>query len=161
MEKATKKEMVDFINAQCRFEGKKIPKTKLNQLSKEQLMSIINSSPNIAEAFHQSIHHMRNEQKNMSKTHVSKSHKDKMCNENDGGAGEEAEGLEKLVEALAKDPTDFLKILEFKRLLNSLPYGTVSHEKLMVLIGKLEEPATGMALVLLNYATNQSLYFQV
>ena len=77
-----------------------------------------------------------------------------------GTAEEVTKRLEELVAAKLKEPNSLLAMLEFKRFMDSLPYGKVSFDALTVLCEQAMERDPKTAFILLNYATNQELYFQ-
>lgn len=68
--------------------------------------------------------------------------------------------LEELVSAKIREPNSLLAMLEFKRFMDSLPYGKVSFDALTALCEQAMERDPKTAFILLNYATNQELYFQ-
>lgn len=78
----------------------------------------------------------------------------------DGTAEEATKRLEELVAAKLREPNSLLAMLEFKRFIDSLPYGTVSFDALTALCEQSMERDTKTAFVLLNYATEQELYLQ-
>lgn len=66
--------------------------------------------------------------------------------------------LEELVSAKIREPNSLLAMLEFKRFMDSLPYGKVSFDALTALCEQAMERDPKTAFILLNYATNQELY---
>ena len=77
-----------------------------------------------------------------------------------GTAEEVTKRLEELVAAKLREPNSLLAMLEFKRFMDSLPYGKVSFDALTALCEQSMERDPNTAFILLNYATNQELYFQ-
>ena len=77
-----------------------------------------------------------------------------------GTAEEVTKRLEELVAAKLREPNSLLAMLEFKRFIDSLPYGTVSFDALTALCEQSMESDPKTALILLNYATEQELYLQ-
>ena len=57
-------------------------------------------------------------------------------------------------------PHSLLAMLEFKRFIDSLPYGKVTFETLTALTEKTMEADLETTFILLNYATDQELYLQ-
>lgn len=49
--KATKKQMVDFLNEYGVFGGKKVPKYELNSLTEEELVNLISKNPDFVKLF--------------------------------------------------------------------------------------------------------------
>ena len=141
MVQATKKQMVEFINSRCRVKGKKIPKTRLNQLSEEELRKVISASGELEEAFRKFV-------------------------ESEETAGEAkpdpqlTEALEALVDRLMENPTDFLTIMQFRTFMADLPYGSVSFDTLSRLTEKVMEKDSATAFLLLKYSTDQGLHLQ-
>ena len=78
----------------------------------------------------------------------------------DGTAEEVAKRLEELVAAKLREPNSLLAMLEFKRFMDTLPYGKVSFDTLTALCEQAMESDPKTALILLNYATEQELYLQ-
>lgn len=78
----------------------------------------------------------------------------------DGTAEEVTKRLEELVAAKVREPNSLLAMLEFKRFMDTLPYGKVSFNTLTALCEQAMESDPNTAFILLNYATNQKLYFQ-
>lgn len=66
----------------------------------------------------------------------------------------------KLVAEKLREPNSLLTMLEFKRFMDNLPYGKVSFDTLTALCEQVMENDSKMALLLLNYATEQELYLQ-
>lgn len=66
--------------------------------------------------------------------------------------------LQELVDKVVVDPTSFLAIMELRRYLGNLPYGTVSNDTLNALVKKLQEVSPAMALKMLEYSVNQAVY---
>lgn len=78
----------------------------------------------------------------------------------DGTAEEVTKRLQELVVAKVREPNSLLAMLEFKRFMDTLPYGKVSFDTLTALCEQTMESDPKTAFILLNYATNQELYFQ-
>lgn len=78
----------------------------------------------------------------------------------DGTTEEASKKLEELVAAKLREPNSLLAMLEFKRFMDTLPYGKVSFDALTALCEQAMERDPKTAFILLNYATNQELYFQ-
>lgn len=78
----------------------------------------------------------------------------------DGTAEEVTKRLEELVAAKIREPNSLLAMLEFKRFIDSLPYGKVSFDTLTALCEQAMEADPKTAFVLLNYATEQEVYIQ-
>ena len=78
----------------------------------------------------------------------------------DGTTEEVTKRLEELVAAKLREPNSLLAMLEFKRFMDSLPYGKVSFDALTALCEQAMERDPKTAFILLNYATNQELYFK-
>lgn len=78
----------------------------------------------------------------------------------DGTAAEVTKRLEELVAAKLREPNSLLAMLEFKRFIDSLPYGTVSFDTLTALCEQSMESDPKTAFILLNYATEQERYLQ-
>lgn len=78
----------------------------------------------------------------------------------DDTAEEASKRLEELVAAKLREPNSLIAMLEFKRFIDSLPYGTVSFDALTALCEQSMESDPKTALILLNYATEQELYLQ-
>ena len=68
--------------------------------------------------------------------------------------------LEEVVEQLIKAPSSMLTVLKFKNIIENLPFGVVSDEKLSELTEKVKEVAPSKAFLLLKYSTEQALYMQ-
>lgn len=77
-----------------------------------------------------------------------------------GTAEEVTKRLEELVAAKLREPNSLLAMLEFKRFIDSLPYGKVSFDALTALCEQAMERDPKTALILLNYTTEQELYLQ-
>lgn len=78
----------------------------------------------------------------------------------DGTKEEVANRLEELVAAKIREPNSLLAMLEFKRFMDTLPYGKVSFDTLTALCEQAMESDLETALILLNYTTEQELYLQ-
>lgn len=78
----------------------------------------------------------------------------------DGTTEEVTKRLEELVAAKLREPNSLLAMLEFKRFVDSLPYGKVSFDALTALCEQAMERDPKTAFLLLNYATEQELYLQ-
>ena len=78
----------------------------------------------------------------------------------DGTAEEATKRLEELVAAKLREPNSLLAMLEFKRFMDTLPYGKVSFDTLTALCEQSMESDPKTAFLLLNYATEQELYLQ-
>lgn len=166
MVNATKKQMVEFINSRCRVEGKKIPKTKLNQLAKCDLIKIIAASEEIEKAFSEYI-----KSENISqKTSKEESEDKKQSVQNRNGTrgkrvkGEPSQALKdelvNLVNQLIEDPTSLFAIMKLKGFIDNLPYGSVDFDTLSGLIDTVMEIHPGTAFLLLKYSTDQELFLQ-
>lgn len=68
--------------------------------------------------------------------------------------------LEEVVDQLIKAPSSMLIVLKFKNIIENLPFGVVSDEKLSELIEKIKKVAPSKAFLLLKYSTEQALYMQ-
>ena len=68
--------------------------------------------------------------------------------------------LEDLVDRKIANPHSLLAMLEFRRFIDALPYGTVTFETLTAWVEKTMESDPETAFILLNYATDQELYLQ-
>lgn len=163
MVNATKKQMVEFINSSCRVNRKKIPKTKLNQLAKFDLIKIITANEELEKAFSEfikSVNMCKKTSKEESKV------KKQSVQDNNGtcGKGESNQALTKelihLVNQLIEDPTSFLAIMKFKSFIDNLPYGSVDSNTLSSLIDKVMEIDPRTAFLLLKYSTDQKLFLQ-
>ena len=163
MENATKKQMVEFINSRCRVKGKKIPKTKLNQLAESDLMKIITANEGIEKAFNDYIEN-ENTRPQTSKTESCIKEQNAESKISTSGKAESnqalTEELIRLVNQLVEDPTSFLSIMEFKKFIENLPYGSVDFNTLSSLIDKVMEVDPGTAFLLLKYSTDQELFLQ-
>lgn len=78
----------------------------------------------------------------------------------DGTTEEVTKRLEELVAAKLGESNSLLAMLEFKRFMDSLPYGKVSFDALTALCEQAMERDPKTAFLLLNYATEQELYLQ-
>lgn len=78
----------------------------------------------------------------------------------DGTKEEVAKRLEELVATKIREPNSLLAMLEFKRFMDTLPYGKVSFDTLTALCEQAMESDLETALILLNYTTEQELYLQ-
>ena len=78
----------------------------------------------------------------------------------DGTAEEVTKRLEELVAAKVREPNSLLAMLEFKRFMDTLPYGKVSFNTLTALCEQAMESDPKTAFILLDYATEQELYLQ-
>lgn len=78
----------------------------------------------------------------------------------DGTTEEASKTLEELVAAKLREPNSLLAMLEFKRFMDTRPYGKVPFDALTALCEQAMERDPKTAFILLNYATNQKLYFQ-
>lgn len=78
----------------------------------------------------------------------------------DGTKEEVAKRLEELVATKNREPNSLLAMLEFKRFMDTLPYGKVSFDTLTALCEQAMESDLETALILLNYTTEQELYLQ-
>lgn len=78
----------------------------------------------------------------------------------DGTKEEVAKRLEELVATKIREPNSLLAMLEFKRFMDTLPYGKVSFDTLTALCEQAMESDPETALILLNYTTEQELYLQ-
>ena len=163
MKKATKKQMVEFINSRCRINEKKIPKTKLNQLAECDLMKIITSNQDLEKAFNDYIE-SENLRPQIPKTESCIKKQNATGNINTNGKAESnqalTEELIRLVNQLVEDPTSFLSIMEFKKFIGKLPYGSVDFNTLKSLIDKVMEVDLGTAFLLMKYSTAQELFLR-
>lgn len=148
---ATKQQMIDFINGRYVYNGKKLPKSRLARCSEEELMTLIKTNPKGLEAFE---NYVATGEGLPPKKRSSVSKQEAPCKPSQEKEGE----LERLVCALAEDPTSFLAIHEFRSFLRNLPYGCVSFNKLKELIDKIMEIDTPTAVLLLNYSVKQETY---
>lgn len=152
--KNTKSQMVDFINSRCRLNGKKIPKYKLNTLSTDDLMSIINSSPDSKAAFTKYL----SEETNKPSTSSSKARSSKKTIVAEVST-EKTKELWDAVNDLSSDPYSLLAMMKFSEIIDSLPYGSVSREELNNMFDKLlasDHNVLGMAMKLLKYSAEQA-----
>lgn len=78
----------------------------------------------------------------------------------DGTKEEVAKRLEELVATKIREPNSLIAMLEFKRFMDTLPYGKVSFDTLTALCEQAMESDLETALILLNYTTEQELYLQ-
>lgn len=78
----------------------------------------------------------------------------------DGTKEEVAKRLEKLAATKIREPNSLLAMLEFKKFMDTLPYGKVSFDTLTALCEQAMESDLETALILLNYTTEQELYLQ-
>lgn len=163
MVNATKKQMVEFINSSCRVNGKKIPKTKLNQLAKCDLIKIITTNEELEKAFSEFIK-SENMYKKASKEESKVKKQSVQDNNGTCGKGEPNQALTEelihLVNQLIEDPTSFLAIMKFKGFIDNLPYGSVDFNTLSSLIDKVMEIDPRTAFLLLKYSTDQKLSLQ-
>ena len=160
---ATKKQLVEFINSRCRVKGKKIPKTKLNQLAESDLMKIISGNKELEKAFGEYIQRENISEKTSKEKCAEK--KPRVQNHNSTCVkGEPSQALKEeltnLVNQLIEDPTSFLAIMEFNKFISKLPYGSVDFNTLSSLTEAAMEANPGTAFVLLKYSTDQELFFQ-
>lgn len=78
----------------------------------------------------------------------------------DSATEEVTKRLEELVAAKIREPNSLIAMLEFKRFMETLPYGKVSFETLTALCEQAMEADPKTEFILLNYATEQELYLQ-
>ena len=78
----------------------------------------------------------------------------------DGTAAEATKRMDELVAVKLREPNSLLAMLEFKRFMDSLPYGKISFDALTALCEQAMGRDPKTAFILLNYATNQELYLQ-
>lgn len=77
-----------------------------------------------------------------------------------GTAAEATKRMEELVAAKLREPNSLLAMMEFKRFMDTLPYGKVPFDTLTALCEQSMENDPKTAFILLNYATEQELYLQ-
>ncbi len=152
----TKSQMVDYINTRVRFQGKKLPKYKLNSLSTEELMSIINSNPEMKTDFEKYVSEaVANPQKTSSSKRASKKVVLAEVSE------EKTRELWEAVNELVNDPFSLLAMMKFNSILGSLPYGAVSTDELNKMVSTLthaDQNVMGMGVKLLEYSIKQASY---
>lgn len=159
MDNLDKKKMVDFINGSCLIKGKKVSKSKLNQLSEESLLKIIKCRLEIEAAYNDYL----NERENSAKQKSSKADQEYALSysSHDGKTEKEIiKALEAMVNSVLDNPTSFTSIAKFKSFVDSIPYGKIPSETLMHLIDKVLEIDSNIAFVLLTYATEQDVFLQ-
>ena len=143
MNKGTKTQMVEFINKRCRVNGKKIPKTRLNQLDKEALMEVINSQEAMAKAYQEFL--------KLDRMLVVEGCKNDYY-------PDAAKKLEHLTDAVVKNPSSFLALSEIQEFIMKLPYGSVSFDTLNRMVAKVGKCEPTVAFQLLEYIARQEEY---
>lgn len=156
MIKCTKKQLVDFLSNIPNNNGL-LKKSDLNKISKNQMIQIIEKYPSLLENFKKYIASCEPSNRN---DELSTDIKDNemLINENDSLMYEEQ--FNTLIEDLKSCPDGLLEILKFNEFIDSLPYGAIFHEKLIEWYDMIPDEAMGQKIKLLNYITNQSLYFE-
>ena len=135
MENGNRAKMEEFIHARYRRDGKKIARSILRELSDERLKSILESSPEGAKAFY-----------------------DSLGPRVDGVENEETRMLRRLVKELAEHPGGMLGVMKLKGFLEELPYETVSDEALSEMIGQIKAVDSRSAMLLLRYSSGQLMH---
>lgn len=128
-------------------------------------MEIINSTPEIASAFSEYL--KQDNSKRECAVPTTRIKKDAgACNSRKSDkqsmmvSPEKTQELQELVDEFVKDPTSFLEQMQLKQFIDNLPYGSVEDNTLNAMIDRLQDVSPGMALVLLKYSVEQTLYFQ-
>lgn len=150
----TKEMMVDFIHYNCCLKGRAIAKTRLNELTKEELEKIIDSNETLKDAFENYI------KKGLDQTKIATAEHINAPITSERSVEEMRNELSSLVDQVIEDPTAILPMMELKAFLRNLPYGTLSYEVLMQMAEKIMDSNLGLALVLTKYATRQDTYLQ-
>lgn len=154
---ATKKDKVDYIYKVAKHNNLKITKTYLNGLSNEELDKYINSSPEVKDAFNSYLEFIKKEKKT---TNKSKSLQNRRQEKISAVSNEKIDSLNRIVSALANNPSSFLAILDMQEFMESLKYGEIPDDVLSNNIKILTNVSPGWAMKLLDFSVNQILALQ-
>lgn len=158
MNKPNKKELVEFINKHCVLRGKRITKRILNQLSEDELLKIVESTPEIKDAFLEWVKKNTVQEETLVKDNRCAVSPKNEISEREKTPELSINELIKLVDQVIEVPNSYLSMANFKRFLNMLPYGTISFEILAQQTERVREHDLHTAYLLLNYATEQELF---
>lgn len=142
------KNINDFINGHIEVKGKRITKSRLKQCSDELLLNIATCKPELKESFDKYLKEKSNVE---GKTSV---RKQRMIPQT-ANIEELVAQLENWVNSASQKEWSITPIAEFRPLLHSIPFGTVSDDRLMQLIEKILEKDLNMSYLLLEYAIAQ------